>query len=101
MAESTTTVVGAVAKGNGASDFYPVLAWLRDTCIPNARPLYNPMNEHFDDNLQAAVLLNHDGWRGNTYELVIIHNHMVKRFTPHMSRQAPSWSEFTYIFGAK
>lgn len=92
-------VVGAVEKGNGALDFYPVLAWLRDTCIPDCRPLYNVLNEHYDEHLKAAALMRHTYGEDTTYELVIIHNHMLKRFTSHMCRKAPTWSEFTHILG--
>ncbi|MNO19227.1 hypothetical protein D3C76_89550 [compost metagenome] len=99
MYRSTTPVVGAVSHGNGALDFYPVLAWLRDTCVPECRPLHSVLNDHYDDQLMAAVVLRHYDGRGSTHELVIIHNHLLKRFTSHMCRQAPTWSEFTHIAG--
>lgn len=99
MARVTTTVVGAVSKGNGVDDFYPVLAWLRDTCYPTARPLHTMLNDHYDEGLKAAVVLHHDNWGEKSYELVLIHNHMLKRFSSQVCHMAPSWEEFTYIFG--
>lgn len=99
MARVTTVVVGAVGKGNGADDFYPVLAWLRDTCYPNARPLFKMMSDHYDEGLMAAVVLHHENWGEKSYELVVLHEHMLKRFTSQMCRTAPSWEEFTYQFG--
>jgi hypothetical protein len=91
---STTVVVAAVDKGKD-DDFYPVLAWLRDTCIPDIRPLYNVMNDHYDDELKAAALVKHQMEDGShVYELVLHHGHLEKRVRSGIMRQAPTLATF-------
>lgn len=100
--QRTTTLVEAVSEGNGAQDFYPVLAYLRDTCSPSQRPLHDPMQQHFDDKLQAAALVQHTYPGGEiSYELVMIHNHLLKRFTLYSVRKAPTLGLFRALIGAK
>lgn len=91
---STTVVVAAVDKGKD-DDFYSVLAWLRDTCIPTVRPLYNVMNDHYDDELKAAALIKHQMEDGShVYELVLHYGHLEKRIRAGVPRKAPSMASF-------
>jgi len=102
MPQRTTVVVGAVDAGNGPEDFYAVFAYLRDTCSPSQRPLYNAIRDHMDEHLKAAALLQHAFPGGErSYELVILHNHLLKRFTLSSTREAPSMDLFKALIGAR
>ena len=102
MPQRTTVVVGAVDEGNRAQDFYPVLAYLRDTSSPSQRPLYNIIRDHMDERLAAAALLQHTYPGGlRSYELVILHDHLLKRFTISSTRETPSMDLFKALIGAR
>lgn len=91
---ATTVVVAAVDKGK-EEDFYSVLAWLRDTCIPDVRPLYNVMNDHYDDDLKAAALIKHQMDDGtHAYELVLHYGHLEIRTRAGLARKSPSLASF-------
>lgn len=101
MARVTTVIITAVDKGDADADFWPLIQWLRDTCIPDVRPLYNVFYEHFNTEewCKAATLLQHKDGRKTTYELVILHNHLIKRFTSCMARRAPTAEQFLTMIG--
>jgi hypothetical protein len=91
---STTVIVATVGKGN-EGDLYPVLAWLRDTCIPDCRPLYNVMNDHHDEKCKAAALVKHEMDDGShIYELVLQYGHLEIRTRTGVNRQAPTIGSF-------
>lgn len=89
----TNPVIGALFKDDVELDFYSIKAYLRDTCEPTVRPLYDILIKHMDDRLLAAVLIKHE-FTDRRYELVLQHDNMIKRFSSNMARQAPSWNEF-------
>lgn len=84
-------VIGAALKNNESEDFYNVMAWLRDSSNPNIRQLHGTMVKHMDGRLKAAVLLR---LPDNAYQLVLLHDHMLKRFQVCISRRTPTWTVF-------
>lgn len=95
MPTRSSILVAAVNEGDVDTDFYPVSAYLRDSSIPNVRPLYNVFQQHYDDRLKAAALVHHPA---GTYELVMLHNHMLKRFVSELTRTAPDYESFINRF---
>lgn len=86
----TEIIVSAVG-----TDFYVVHSWLRDTCIPEVRPLYNAFNDYHDRKLKAAALLKHTLDDNTTrYELVIEHAAFIGTFQVTGSRSTPTLEEF-------
>jgi hypothetical protein len=91
---STNLVIARVDTGKDG-DFYDVHAWLRDTCIPACRPLYNELDNLYDDDLKAAALVKHNMSDGTTeYELIVHHGCMEKRFKCGVPRKAPKLPDF-------
>ena len=84
-------VIGAVLKNDEAEDFYQIMAWLRDSANPAVRHFHPTLVSHMDGRLMAAVLLrHHDG----EHELVLLHDHLIKRFRVKVTRRPPTWSAF-------
>lgn len=91
---SSEVMIAAVDTGN-EDDMYPVLAYLRDTCIPLVRPLHAPMRDICYDGCKAAGLVKHQMDDGSTtYELIVWHHHLEKRFRADFPRRTPTLDAF-------
>lgn len=92
---NTSVLIAAVDDGDLTRDFYPVKAWLRDTCIPAVRPLYNELCNVDDHGLKAVALLEHTMTDGSSvYELLIHHGCFEKRIRATVPRHVPTLADF-------
>lgn len=94
-AVSATVLIAAVDAGK-EEDLYPVMAYLRDTCVPSLRPLYAPMQALCFAGCKAAAVVKYDMDDSTSrYELVVQRGHLETRIKSTVHRQTPTLGEFT------
>lgn len=88
-------VIIATVRVDNVDDHYDLYAYLRDSCTPSVRPLFNCLRDHYDDKLKAAALVEHRSGQQVIYELVIWHGYAEVRFRAGAPRNPPTVEEFT------
>lgn len=88
-------VVLATVRVDDKTDHYELYSYLRDSCVPNIRPLYNYMADHYNDDLKAAALLKYELDSGQSiYELVIWSGYAEVRYRIGIPRKPPTLEQF-------
>ncbi len=75
-------VISHGTSTEGEDSLYRVLAYLRDACRPDLRPLYNKLNELIGPDLHSAQIVCHQlGYGREKYELVVNYQCYEIRYT--------------------
>lgn len=85
-------VIVATVRIDNVDDHYDLYSYLRDSCTPTIRPLFNCLADHYDDKLKAAALIKRDD---GLHELVIWSGYAEVRFKASVPRNPPTVEEFT------
>lgn len=88
-------VIAATVRIDNVDDHYDLYSYLRDSCTPAIRPLFNCLADHYDDKLKAAALVEHRVGHHVVYELVIWYGYAEVRFRAGIPRNPPTLDDFT------